>query len=70
MMKIEATWKDWAGATQRETLNSPPVFKPEHVLFPLADGSYRAEANAQVRNLRWTVVEPEPKAMSQGGIQS
>lgn len=70
ILEFEARWKDWAGATQIERLNSPPVFKPEHVLFPLVDGSYRAEQNAQVRSLRWRTVRDEVAAgpeMSPGG---
>lgn len=70
VLEFEATWKDWAGATQIERLNSPPVFKPDHVLFPLLDGTYRAEQNMQVRSLRWRVVRDEvvaPEGMSPGG---
>lgn len=59
ILLFAATWKTWAGATQVELLNSPPVFKPAHVLFPLADGNYRAERNEQVNYLRWEKVRDE-----------
>lgn len=55
-LEFDASWKNWAGATRFERLCAPPVFKPGHVLFPLADGSYLAEENSQVRGLRWRVV--------------
>lgn len=58
-LEFEARWKNWAGATQIERLCAPPVFKPGHVLFPLADGSYRAEANQQVLGLRWRTLVDE-----------
>lgn len=63
-----ATWKSSLGTAvwENEVLSSPPIFKPGHVLFPLADGSYRAEHNDQVRSLRWTTIPqviPQPEEL-------